>query len=403
MGLGCTFAVGGVAGEGDIGFAAVNLRERISNDYHTLARSPYQRVYDLMSFKRRREQTMGKLSAKSLAEEWNRCAKMSADSEEVSAEYVTAVISVHERALSSDPVRGVVEALEQRYGMRSPFDSIYKMHALVKKVGKNTPTLSWTFEMILDRIDAKVMSPRDFSMKALAGDSAGGGGGGRGLADLFSLKLDMKVYLSTRGLDKLNYGTEIKNNLASAFASIATYRARLNPLPVEVDGVMVATAPDLTWQKDWPPSLCKYAAFLESVVFGEENDSTLRTACRASKTPVDVMAFPSMKAVEDDITSMRQKEIADASALSLPAPAGEPSPAGAGAVGSNGNVDAGAGGGQAPQDALELEARRVVFRHVALAVEPENQVELKHQIMSSSFKSLFGSASASCPAILARS
>ncbi len=402
MCLTCTFSFEVLASQDDIYFASVNLRERISNDYHTLARSPYQRVYDIMSFKRRREHTMGKLSAKSLAEEWNRCAKMSADSEEVSADYITAVISVHERALSLDPVRGVVEALEQRYGMRSPFDSIYKMHALIKKAGKNTATLSWTFAMILDKIDAKVMSPKDFSMKALAGDSAGAGGGGRGLADLFSLKLDMKVYLWTHGLDRLNYGTEIKNNLTSCFASIATYRARLNPLPAEVDGVMVNTAPDLTWQKDWPPSLCKYAAFLESVVFGEEYDSTLRTACRASKTPVDVMAFPSIKAVEDDIASMRQKEIADASASSLPAPAGEPSPADAGAAGSK-DDDAGAGGGQAPPDAMELEARRVVLRHVTLAVEPDNQVELKHQIMSSSFKSLFGSANASCPAILARS
>ena len=65
-----------LSSEDDIYFTAVNMREDITTKYHELARTAYQRVHEICLFKQRKEKSLGALSAKRVAEEFNARATM---------------------------------------------------------------------------------------------------------------------------------------------------------------------------------------------------------------------------------------------------------------------------------------------------------------------------------------
>ena len=62
--------------EDDIYFTAVNQREDITTKYHELARTAYQRIHEICLFKQRKEKSLGQLSAKRVAEEFNQRATL---------------------------------------------------------------------------------------------------------------------------------------------------------------------------------------------------------------------------------------------------------------------------------------------------------------------------------------
>jgi len=51
----------------------------------------------------------------------------------------------------------------------------------------------------------------------------------------------------------------------------------------------------MTWMKGWPPSSQMFLQLLEDVVYGTMFSGTLRNAVKNSKTPQEVMAYPSVK------------------------------------------------------------------------------------------------------------
>ena len=65
-----------LASEDDIYLTAVNQREDVVTKYHELARTGYQRVHEICLFKQRKEKTLGTLSAKRTAEEFNQRATL---------------------------------------------------------------------------------------------------------------------------------------------------------------------------------------------------------------------------------------------------------------------------------------------------------------------------------------
>lgn len=77
--LSCTFEFKVLGSTDDIYFAAVNQREKLVTDYSSLAVSAYQRVFQVLNVKARKEEILGPLTAARVAEELNKHAHLAAD------------------------------------------------------------------------------------------------------------------------------------------------------------------------------------------------------------------------------------------------------------------------------------------------------------------------------------
>ena len=74
--LSCTFEFRVLGSDDDIYFAAVNFREKLVTDYSILAMSAYQRIFQVLTVKARKEEVLGPLTAARVAEEFNKHARL---------------------------------------------------------------------------------------------------------------------------------------------------------------------------------------------------------------------------------------------------------------------------------------------------------------------------------------
>jgi hypothetical protein len=131
--LSCTFEFRVLGSADDIYFAAVNLREKLVTDYSTLAMSAYQRIFQVLAVKARKEEILGPLTAARVAEEFNKHAQLAADSEEVTVDAVGQILAIHQHALKVPEIVEVIELCERRFLLKSPFNSITKLHHVVRQ------------------------------------------------------------------------------------------------------------------------------------------------------------------------------------------------------------------------------------------------------------------------------
>ena len=242
---------------------------------------------------------------------------------------------------------------------------------------------AWVFNSIRDRITSGAMSPKELAHRTLVGD---GGGGGRGLVDLYLMKFEMRKYALTTLLDRLELPTEVKEGFNKVMRTHKAYRKNLCPITADDPA-------DLSWRRGWKRASIIFLSFIEDFVFNDTYDSYLRTAARSSKSPADVMEYEVFKTKWQEVHQLRQKEQEEERKAELPAEAqtdvAETTGPDAGAGGTKeGNT---AGGGVVEcGDRLEQEALRTVNANITLKIEPESQVELKQALISSSVGHLFG-------------
>ena len=139
--LSCTFEFRVLGSDDDVYFAAVNLREKLVTDYSTLAVSAYQRVFQVLNIKTRKEQVLGAMTAARVAEEFNKHAQLAADSEPVTVDTVNSIMAIHRHALKVPEIVEVIEKCERRFLLKSPFNSLTKLHSIVRVAkGPHPPT-----------------------------------------------------------------------------------------------------------------------------------------------------------------------------------------------------------------------------------------------------------------------
>jgi hypothetical protein len=132
--LTCTFEFRVLSTSDEVYFSAINLREKLVTDYSTLAVSAYQRIFQVMHFKARKEEILGSsLSAAKLAEEFNKHATLAADSEPITVDNVTAITLIHQHALRVPEIVEVIELCERRFLLKSPFNSIVKLQLIARQ------------------------------------------------------------------------------------------------------------------------------------------------------------------------------------------------------------------------------------------------------------------------------
>lgn len=302
---------------------------------------------------------------------------------------------VMSKALNIPEVVEVIEFMERNHRMNSPFDSVFKLCGITRKTRLPEQT-AWVFQTIRDRVSSGAMATKEFAYRPLVGDGAGGG---RGLVDLYLLKLDMRKYALSTLLDRMEAPSDVKQNMAKVLKSHLAYRRHLNPLSADKGGGEV----DLSWRRGWKRSSITFQTFIEDIVYSDAYDSTLRTAARASKTPADVMEYESFKTKWQEVQALRAKEQEEERKADLPASSAEaqettgPDAAAGKASGAAAEKADGSAEKTDDGDKLQQEALRQVNANITLKIEPESQVDLKAALMASPVASIFGTEHKSSP------
>ena len=306
--LSCTMEFQVMATDDAIAGMALRIREGIVATYTTLSRTPYQRVYEMWNFKKRKEDLQGGkgLTYEQTAAQWNALVGTPAPgSEKVDENYVSACVLVYEKGFKHVSVQKAVGWLDDTFATTNCFDSVLKMQKLIRRC-KDAQSVLWCFDSVVDAIRCGKWQVKDFSERKLLGE----GGGGKGLVDMWCLKLDMLLHLTRNNPDLKKWGWENQHwsKLLETVYDFQTYRTKLNPYKGKYAEPGVAAKPDLTWQAGWPASMIKYLLLVEEIVYQDDHDATLQTAARSGKLARDVLEYPSLRNRFDSLLKERNQE-----------------------------------------------------------------------------------------------
>ena len=86
-------------------------RDRVVADYASLSRTAYHRIFEIVIFRSRKIATLGtSIGVKALPQAFNKHARSSSRSEEVSGDYIAAALHAHDQALRLQPVTQAARA-----------------------------------------------------------------------------------------------------------------------------------------------------------------------------------------------------------------------------------------------------------------------------------------------------
>ena len=106
---------------------------------------------------------------------------MHQDEDQLSESFFEATIAVHAKILSHVGRRQLLHELDQEYGQKGPFSSVYKLEAISKKAA-TPPAITWAITAAVDLFRRGDLKLEDFSQRSIEGKSVGMNG--KGLADV---------------------------------------------------------------------------------------------------------------------------------------------------------------------------------------------------------------------------
>lgn len=233
--------------------------QAVCADFRTMGRTAFQRIFEVELFRQHKESSLGKQSAASLAQLWVDNVRVSPGSEQFSPAFIDDSLTVYQRALSKEPIRAAVTLCDQEYGHQSPFNSVYKMAAIVKKA-VSSEKIEWAYLAVTDLVRGGLLNHDDLSVRSIQGS-----GGQRGLVELLVLKRTMLQHFLSEVLDGMNFLPAVKAALREKLASHVAYRKFVNPLkhrnePTEEDE---GSKVDMSWKAGWPASADLMLALIE--------------------------------------------------------------------------------------------------------------------------------------------
>ncbi len=205
---------------------AINLRETIGMQYATLYRSTIQRIFELAAWKASVETTSGKkMSPASVATVWKEHVQVSSMGESINVAFIDAAMTVWDRMCQDDECRTMLLQAEDRWGKQTPWDSVYKLEAVIKKCGRPGPiatrNIRWTLAAIEDLILDHQCVPGQLSVRALSGK---GHSGGKGYVDVLLFKQDLATHATGPLLHELPISPDIAKLIPPLVNSHAKYR-----------------------------------------------------------------------------------------------------------------------------------------------------------------------------------
>ena len=228
-----------------------NLREDCTMFHEALAQTTYQRICEISILLDQLVSKHGEASAAKLAQTFQEQARDGSGSEKVSESYIKEVIMVREGVLSIKNVCGIIQEFDEKFGLNSIFNSVYKL-GNVRKQAKTPEMIEWVFEGIRDAVEAEspwlIENPttlKDFlkTHKCIPG--------------VFIHKRQFLDHMLTQ-IDGL-YPGPIAAKFREVYRNYKSFRA-VHPLPNKPQ-------PELTFLAEWPTAARMTFSFVADTCF----------------------------------------------------------------------------------------------------------------------------------------
>ena len=240
-------------------FRSFALREELVTAHGAVSRTAFQRIFEIVRFKQLVETERGApLSNRVLADTYRARLSQFNQSDMLAHGFVDNAMTVYDRAAKIPEVQAMIIELENNCGDASPFNSVTKMHFIVKRQ-KLKPLDSmpepqliiWVFGYITDLVLSNSVPAESMSVVILGGNAANRAC----IVGMGHLKLGLLRHL----VDSVFPGTLSPDTILTIGSKLATfldYRANHTPYSAE-------KVADTAWQGALPESGRLAVALLE--------------------------------------------------------------------------------------------------------------------------------------------
>eukprot|EP00959_Pyramimonas_sp_CCMP1952_P258241 5397664-Pyramimonas_sp.AAC.1 len=267
-----------------------------------VARTAFQRIVELITFRAMEEKTKGKRNNQQIAKEYEKELTQRAGAEKISETLIAQVDVIGKKAFSYPEIFDLFQAVEARAGGDSPFDTISKIYHLCNKAS-DTDTRFWMFASIdyLHRHGQLRSGELSASILKQAKNVQ--------YIDVLIFKKAVLNELLYTSAPKMDLSKNTCTSLRSAFASHKDYMA----MNVKEPG---------QWQKhfiDFSKEDLMYAQLIDEVVYGTYYDGTLKQCLKFRKTASETLQYGTigdkMNSIVDHIAASVQKSKDEAGAV----------------------------------------------------------------------------------------
>ena len=153
----------------------INLREQFTTAYDALARSAYQRIWELVQVKSELDKDAGQHTVEQFVQYWQGKFKKSSSklSEQISQSFITEALRLAQGLLSHASVRQLFDIFESRFGKMSPFMPLNTIQTLSKKTKKDPQEACWVLNGVLDLLDCGFKDLSDLKGAGFIGAASG--------------------------------------------------------------------------------------------------------------------------------------------------------------------------------------------------------------------------------------
>lgn len=225
---------------------AFQLREDALAESTQVAWTAIQRVQMVIREKHVMEARGGKVTAARLAAAFSKGVRLASTSEPMSPAFVDAALTIEARVLCSEAARSAVNFLEDTYGIAGPFNSVYKLQAVVNRC-KTTTAIEWTMSSLVDSLRMGFLEVGDFSVAKLNKEHC----------DMCLLKQGFHSHFLVRFLDCNQVDADAKAKARTVLATHASVRKMLTGYPDQ-------PPPEISWQAAEKPSTIKFIELVEA-------------------------------------------------------------------------------------------------------------------------------------------
>ena len=233
---------------------AKTLRKIFLKQANALSRTTLQAITDLIGLKLRKEIELSRTLTNADLLKLMKDLADGDDNDDASETYITNATMVWKDVLSRDENMSIALAADNHPKYSTPFDSVYKYANISAKARKNPERINWVVCATWDSVVSEEHDAKELSIRVLTNTVSG-----KGLIDLFLLKLDFRDYLLKEWCHEVHIETRYIEVYQKIFNTHAEYRATFGYIN---DGSTDTV--DLTFTATWKPSACLVMRLIEA-------------------------------------------------------------------------------------------------------------------------------------------
>ena len=264
----------------DLLFEAHANRHEFSSIGEIARRTPLQRVFDCLQG----ASLLPNANVRTFFDLWKKRVADDPSGEPLTKGYIDAVFTTDKKVLQISPKakQMLLKKDSELPQQRNPFDSIYKIEGLAKKV-TGALEVEWVVAAVYDLVETKVYNSKDCTVRFLLGK----GGSEKGMVDVLHAQFQLGACLRTWAEEQHLRVACPEGNLGIQWRTSVEYRADL--------------AGDMTWVGANKPSAEKIIRLYEDAVFAVDMQEEVKKQLNSHSPIQDLLKTGTLKARLDSI------------------------------------------------------------------------------------------------------